>query len=142
MSRVCEQWKSPKCMLDDYFQRAVAINPEAPKTYVIIGIYLHDVKQYAKAIESYQRALQLNPNEINAHYNLALTYLKTDQFDLANAHAQRAYALGASLPGLRNMLEKAGHWDPNAPKLDDASTAGNPAGSAGATPPAKDAAAR
>jgi tetratricopeptide (TPR) repeat protein len=141
MSRICEQWKSPKCMLDDYFRSAIAINPEAPKTYVIIGIYLHDVKQYDKAIESYKRALQLDPNDMNAHYNLALTYLKTDRFDLANAHAQRAYALGASLPGLRNMLEKSGHWDPNAPKLNAASTSDVPAETAGSAP-AKDAVAR
>ncbi len=35
---------------------------------------------------------------MNAHYNLALTYLDTKQFELANQHAQRAYALGATRP--------------------------------------------
>lgn len=136
MSQICEQWKSAKCMLDDYFQNAVAINPKAPVTYVVLGIHLHRVQQYSKAIENYQRALQLDPNLMNAHYNLALTYLKTKQFDLANAHAQRAYALGASLPGLRNMLQEAGHWEPTA-QDDPVSATGKPDGT-GATPARSD----
>ncbi len=142
MSQICEQWKSPACMLDEYFQNAVAINPKAADTYVILGIHLHHVHQYSKAIESYQHALQLDPNLANAHYNLALAYLKTKQFDLANAHAKRAYALGASLPGLRNMLEEAGHWDPTAQDNNPAPAAEKPPGAAATPVPSDDAAAK
>jgi hypothetical protein len=137
MSQICEQWKSPTCMLDDYFQNAIAINPRVADTYVILGIHLHHVQQYSKAIESYRHALQLDPNLTNAHYNLALAYLKTKQFDLANAHAQRAYALGASLPGLRNMLKEAGHWDPTAKDNNPAPAAEKSPGAA-ATPTLSD----
>ena len=112
MTQACERWKSPLCRLDDVFQSAVSINPSAAETYVVQGIHLHRTQQYGKAIASYKYALQLEPGLVNAHYNLALTYLETKQFDLANEHAQRAYALGATLPGLRNMLESTGHWAP------------------------------
>jgi tetratricopeptide (TPR) repeat protein len=139
MSQICEQWKSPTCMLDDYFRNAIAINPKAPETYVIVGIHLHRVGQYSKAIENYQRALQLDPNLMNAHYNLALAYLKTKQFDLANDHAQRAYALGASLPGLRHMLEEAGHWDPSV-QNNQAPAAGTATGAGAARAPSDGAA--
>jgi tetratricopeptide (TPR) repeat protein len=111
-TQACERWTSPLCRLDDVFQNAVAINPQIPQTFVLQGIYLHRTHQYGKAIESYQHALQLDPNLINAHYNLALTYLETKQFDQANEHAQRAYDLGSTLPGLRDLLIKAGHWNP------------------------------
>jgi tetratricopeptide (TPR) repeat protein len=111
-TQACERWTSPLCRLDDVFQNAVAINPQIPQTFVLQGIYLHRTHQYGKAIQSYENALQLDPNLINAHYNLALTYLETKQFDQANEHAQRAYDLGATLPGLRDLLTKAGHWNP------------------------------
>jgi tetratricopeptide (TPR) repeat protein len=142
MSQICEQWKSPTCMLDDYFQNAIAINPKVADTYVILGIHLHRVQQYSKAIASYQHALQLDPNLTNAHYNLALAYLKTKQFDLANAHAQRAYALGAPLPGLRNMLEEAGHWEPTAQNSNPAPAAAKPPGAAATPAPSDPAAAK
>jgi tetratricopeptide (TPR) repeat protein len=112
-AQICEQWKSPKCMLDDAFERAVSINPKAPGTYVVQGIHFHRTSQYAKAIQSFNYALELDPDQMNAHYNIALTYLETKQFDLANTHAQRAYALGATLPGLRDRLTKAGYWKPS-----------------------------
>jgi tetratricopeptide (TPR) repeat protein len=138
-AQACEQWKSPRCMLDDVFERAVSINPRAPETFVVQGIHLHRTNQYAKAIQSFKYALELDPNQMNAHYNIALTYLATKQFDLANAHAQRAYALGAILPGLRDRLTKAGYWKPTeqgaeAPlpaKVPAAAQTATPAGAAG-----------
>jgi len=111
-TEICTQWKSPECSLDGLFDRAVAINPKAATTFVVQGIYRHQTKQYDQAIQSFTYALNLDPNLINAHYNIALTYLETKQFDLANQHAQKAYSLGATLPGLRERLMKAGYWKP------------------------------
>ena len=131
----CTNWKSPLCRLDELFQNAVSINPQAADTFVIQGIYQHRAHQYGKAIKSYEYALELDPNLMNAHYNLALTYLETKQFDLANEHAQRAYALGATLPGLRKMLEGSGHWTPTAQAATE-SAPGSPRASDRNVPPA------
>lgn len=111
-ARVCERWNSPTCMLDDVFQRAILINPKVAQTYVVRGIHYYRTHQFAKAIDDFKHALDLDPNSTNAHYDLALSYLETKQFDLANVYAQKAYALGASLPGLRERLIKAGQWKP------------------------------
>lgn len=108
----CAQWKSPKCMMDDVFAKAIAINPRVAQTYVLQGIYRHQSKQYEPAIQSFTYALELDPNSMNAHYNVGLTYCETKQFELANEHAQKAYSLGATLPGLRERLTKAGYWKP------------------------------
>jgi len=115
VSQICDQWKTGACLLDDVFERAVAINPKAAGTYVVQGIYLNRTKQYATAIQRFETALELDPDNLNAHYNLALTYLDTKQFELANQHAQRAYALGATPSGLRDLLQRAGYWKPVAP---------------------------
>jgi Tfp pilus assembly protein PilF len=140
-AQICEEWKSPKCMLDDVFERAVSINPKAPETFVVQGIHLYRTAQYAKAIQSFNHALELDPNQMNAHYNIALTYIETKQFDLANMHAQRAYALGATLPGLRNRRTKAGYWKPTEQGA-EAPQQGNVPASAPAATPADTAGAR
>jgi tetratricopeptide (TPR) repeat protein len=114
--KTCEQWKSPECRLDEVFERAIAINPKASATFVLNGIYLHGAKQFAKARQSYERALELDTDSMNAHYNLGLACLELKDYACANEHAQRAYALGSTLPGLRDKLQKAGQWKPAAPK--------------------------
>lgn len=114
VAQVCEQWKSGACLVDDIFERAVAINPKAAQTFVVQGIYFNRVRNYPTAIDRFKKALALDADNMNAHYNLALTYVDTKQFDLANTHAQRAYALGATPDGLRNRLKQAGRWNPDA----------------------------
>lgn len=111
VTQVCEQWKSGACLLlDEFFERAIAVNPKAAGTYVVQGIYYSRTRNFPVAIERFKTAVDLDPNNMNAHYNLALAYLDSNQFELANLHAQRAYALGATPPGLRDRLKRAGHW--------------------------------
>jgi tetratricopeptide (TPR) repeat protein len=130
LAQACWQGKVPKCILDDVFQRAVSINPRAPGTLVILGIQLHRQREYPRAIEHFKRALELDPDNLNANYNIALTYLDTKQFALANEHAQRAYGAGATLPGLRNRLQQAGHWKPSPQAPESASPKPVPPGQA------------
>jgi tetratricopeptide (TPR) repeat protein len=130
MSEVCVKWKHPGlCNPEAYFQNALQINPEAADTYTLHGIYLQNTGRLDQAIESYKKALARNPTSMNAHYNLGLAYVGKKNYAQANEHAQQAYALGMTLPGLRNMLTKAGAWKP----LPEA--AAPPA--VGATPPAQ-----
>jgi tetratricopeptide (TPR) repeat protein len=113
MSEVCTKWKQPtRCNADAYFQRALQINPDAADTYTIQGMYLQNTGRIDQAIDSYKMALERNPSSMNAHYNLGLAYANKKNFEEANKHAQEAYALGMTLPGLRNMLTKAGAWRP------------------------------
>src|SRR4030095_10966703 len=64
MAQTCDQWMAvdacQRCTLDDGFDRAIAINPTHAGTFVAQGIYLHRQKQYAKAIESFSRAIALD----------------------------------------------------------------------------------
>jgi tetratricopeptide (TPR) repeat protein len=117
MIQLCAQWKTPVCADDlaGRFDRAVAVNPRAPGTFIVYGIYQQRKGAYGEAIKSYKRALELDPDSVNAHYNLGLAYFDAKQYDLANVHAQQAYRLGAPLPGLRDKLKKAGRWNPDVP---------------------------
>jgi tetratricopeptide (TPR) repeat protein len=112
LGQLCTEWKAPECLPDFVFEKAIHVRPDEPSVYIVHGIYLHRTKRYKEAIASYERGLALDPDSMNGHYNLALSLLETRQYALANEHAQRAYALGAPLPGLRQRLQKAGHWKP------------------------------
>ncbi len=111
VSDLCDlNWKSPQCEPQLYFERALRINPKAPQTWALYGLHLQRRKDVDKAIDAYGRALELNPASMNAHYNLGLAYADQKRFDLANRHAQAAYALGYPLPGLKDRLVRSGQW--------------------------------
>ena len=119
MIKLCETWKSPRCALDDYLEKAVAINPRVATTYVLRGIYQLRFDKPKLAVESFKTALELDPSSMNAHYNLGLAYFDLKEYARSNEHAQAAYALGAPLPGLREKLRAVGRWDPGARRTID-----------------------
>ena len=116
LSEVCVRWKLPACdsAMEQWFQRAIVRNPGASPSYVVQALFLHRKNKLEEAVKVYKQAIELAPDSINAHYNIGLAYTDLKQYDLANQHAQKSYALGVSLPGLRARLEKAGKWNPNA----------------------------
>lgn len=117
LGRVCEAWKDPRCDPEEWFEKAIAINPSAATTYVVIGINRLRLKKISEAIASLKQGVDLEPGSINAHYNLALAYFDAKEFELSNQHAQLAYQLGAPLPGLRDKLKRAGQWKPDSPPV-------------------------
>ena len=56
---------------------AAAQNPKDPELLLKLADYLYDQKQYDKAIEWYQRALELDPNNVNARTDLGTAYFYT-----------------------------------------------------------------
>ncbi|WP_417069589.1 tetratricopeptide repeat protein [Niveibacterium terrae] len=51
----------------------------------------------------------------NVLYNLGLALYQLGDYDRAQFYAHKAYALNYPLPGLRQMLKKAGHWQEASP---------------------------
>ncbi|MGO8813659.1 MAG: tetratricopeptide repeat protein [Terriglobia bacterium] len=54
-----------------------ARNPQDADVRLKLANFLYDQKQYDKAIEWYQRALQLDPKNVNAHTDLGTAYFYT-----------------------------------------------------------------
>lgn len=121
-------------MPDKYFRQAIAAYPDEPMTYVVHGMFLQKRGKTADAIGQYERAVSLNPNLPDAHYNLGLALVQAKRYAEANTHAVAAYRLGHPMPGLRNQLQRVGAWNP------DAAEPASPA-KTDANAPAKDAAA-
>jgi tetratricopeptide (TPR) repeat protein len=113
VSDMCMKARSRYCKIaEDWFEKGLARNPNAGTTHLLHGFHLHRTRQVKEAVKAYQRAVELQPNSRDAHYNLGLAYADLKEYELANRHAQRSYQLGANMPGLRNRLEKLGKWDP------------------------------
>jgi tetratricopeptide (TPR) repeat protein len=54
-----------------------AQNPKDPNIPLKLANYLYDQKQYDQAIEWYERALELDPKNVNAHTDLGTAYFYT-----------------------------------------------------------------
>ena len=99
-------------LIDGYFERAYKVSPDVAQLHVTHGVVLLQQNRVEAAIQQLQRGVELDDDSMNGHYNLGLALVRTKQFDEANRHAQRAYALGHPLPGLREQLQRAKAWKP------------------------------
>lgn len=95
--------------------RAREFSGDDPNLSLIEGYYYWKKGATGRALDSYQEALRLNPSSAEAHYNLGLLYFQMSQYEKSNEHAQAAYTDGYPLPGLREKLEKSGHWEETPP---------------------------
>lgn len=91
-------------------QRAVAFRPDDPQPRMLYGIYLARIGENNEAIKQLEVAEKAAPDDANVLYNLGLLYFEKQNYDKALGYAQRAYARGFPLPGLKNMLSSAGKW--------------------------------
>jgi len=98
--------------VDCWFDRAIRFTPGDGNVRLIYGIYLAKKGNRNKALEQYKKALELMPDSAEAHYNIALLYTEMADYERANEHAVRAYALGFPLPWLRNKLQELKVWNP------------------------------
>jgi tetratricopeptide (TPR) repeat protein len=94
-------------------KKAIELDPKFDRTYVILGIYYREVananwvlKAFAKSFfgglpdgtnqdseRMLLKAIELNPGNIYAHYELARTYEKMRKIDKAIKHLQKAIEL-------------------------------------------------
>lgn len=100
-----------------YFERAIAYAPQDVTARMVFGNYLLAMGQDGPALEQLDAASRMAPDQATIQYNLGLMYVKKKEYEKASAHAQKAYALGFPLPGLKNKLKAAGKWkEPPAPE--------------------------
>lgn len=68
------------------FDKAIASNWRFAAPYVGRGEVYHALGEFDKALVEYNQALDLAPTSSTVHYNMALTYLKLRNKDLAISH--------------------------------------------------------
>lgn len=93
-----------------YFQRAMTFRPKDGKVRLLYGLLKARENQYDEAKKHFIEAERLMPNSAEVQYNIGLVLAKNGDYDEAYRHAVKAYELGYPLPGLRNILRRAGKW--------------------------------
>ena len=91
------------------FRWARQAQPRDAMVPVIRGIYYQRLGRYSDAREQFLAASNLDPENPEVHYNLGLALVRLGDYDNARIHAAEAYGRGYPLPGLRNLLSRAGH---------------------------------
>ncbi len=78
-------------------ERAHELRPLQLITYTMVGITLHNARQYDQAIEQCQEVLELDPNFVPALYYLGRAYEQKGQYEEAITHLAEARRIsGAS----------------------------------------------
>ncbi|MBJ7312464.1 tetratricopeptide repeat protein [Rugamonas sp. CCM 8940] len=98
-----------------YFDRAIRFAPDDGAVRAAYASFYRTQGQSDKAFAMLSQAVELSPENAAIQYNIGLVYLQRKDYPNALLHAQRAYALGFPLPGLRQKLVAAGQW-PEPPK--------------------------
>lgn len=109
--------------------RGEVFRDDDPMVKMVYGVYLLRKGRNQDAVAKLEAADALGEDNVNLHYNLGLAYVKLGRYDDALRKAHQAYAGGFPLPGLRQQLERAGHW--RAPTADEQAAITDP-------PPAHD----
>lgn len=79
----------------------------ADRAYQSIGAIQYKKKDYPKAIESYKKAIEKNPDNGLAHYYLGMSYLKSGDLENAEKESQEAKKRGVSFTALDEDLAAA-----------------------------------
>jgi len=126
--------------IECYFERAVRFQPDDGSAWGLYARYLYVVGQEARAFPMLEQAVKLEPDSPAINYNYGLALAKKKEYAAALPYAQKAYARAFPLPGLKQMLKAAGHWQEPPPAPAPAAPAeeaeqAEPAKPAAAAPP-------
>lgn len=118
---------------DNIFQRLVkmdaAFEAEHKHLFNDFGINLRKNEMYDQAVEYYQKALELSPNDENLHYNMARAYFAKSDLEKTVAHLKKALLLNKDMePALKfllylkknNLLPSVATTNPSRPEEKDA----------------------
>lgn len=95
-----------------YLQRAINFRPADGVPYRLFGFYLQKKGKFEEALESNELALRFFPKDVMVRYNTGLILVELERYEEALAYARPLYEAGLTLPGLKNKLKRAGHWEP------------------------------
>jgi len=76
-----------------YYTAALALRPDSPSLHTLIGLYLHDLRDFDGAIESCDNAIRLDPKFALAYYCRGVAWSDKTEYDKAIADLDEAVRL-------------------------------------------------
>ena len=94
------------------WEEVLGLAPALPEAHVNLGFSLIGTGDWARARDSFQRALALRPGQKNAYYGLALCHEQEGDLDLAlGAMRVFVHLAGRESPHARRALAAIWEWD-------------------------------
>jgi serine/threonine protein kinase/tetratricopeptide (TPR) repeat protein len=90
-------------------QKSVSLAIDAPVGYTCLGMVYNATGQYEQAIDQFQRALKLDPNNDDVYRGLAFAYEHVKRFDEAESIYRRAIAMRPQYASGYNWLGRFLH---------------------------------
>ncbi|HYV51396.1 MAG TPA: tetratricopeptide repeat protein, partial [Dongiaceae bacterium] len=73
---------------EEHYRLALAVRPDDPTAAYNLGVSLQDLERFPEAMHAYDRALKSDPQNADAHYNLAQVYEAIGKPMMAFRHLQ------------------------------------------------------
>lgn len=89
-----QQYGPPPLQRRGPAQNRQASAPHTQNAFKISGIKKYKEFDLDGAIEDFRKALDINPQDLSLHFNLACAYSLTEQVDKAYSHLDKAVSLG------------------------------------------------
>lgn len=93
---------------DCYFRRAIYFQPADVTARMLFAIHLHLTGRLEDAAQQYHQAFLIEPEYTEMQYNYGLLLVDLKRYDEALDYANRAYAKGFPLSGLKKKLAEKG----------------------------------
>lgn len=77
----------------DYCRKSMEIKPNNPYALKGLGLCLVEMNRVAEGIALIHQAIAIKPDDFDAHFDLAVVYMKTKQYEKAGQQLQRASAI-------------------------------------------------
>jgi len=82
----------------EYLQKALAINDDDPAVYNALGLVYVDLQEWDKAIEHYDKALEIDTGYFYTYANIASLYQKRGDYERAMNEINTAIAINDQIP--------------------------------------------
>jgi len=87
-------WSSRSEEAINYVQKAIRLNPMPPTIYIHrIGLCYLDLDRFEEALKYFKKVIEISPDFLWAHYNLAVTYINMGRETEARAAALKVLSI-------------------------------------------------
>ncbi|GAH53912.1 unnamed protein product, partial [marine sediment metagenome] len=80
------------------FSSGLAYPEQNSAPYIKLGLDYYHLKEYTKARQAFEQAVKLEPDNFEAHYNLALTELELKEYEEATEELMVCVKLKPAYP--------------------------------------------
>ena len=87
------------------FRKAIEINPESSQAHAVLAGLLQTMNRGTEAIDEYQTAITLDPENPRLYVALSISYLHQQRYGMAQAVANEALRLDPEMANAKKLVE-------------------------------------